>query len=70
MNAIDVIVNDLPDLCTVREVAALLRVGRISVHRWIRAGRLSAVKVGRTVRIPRGAVRSALVEFGPPVIQE
>jgi len=42
-----------------RDVAATLGVSRQAIYKWIREGRLTSVKFGRTVRIPR----SALADF-------
>lgn len=39
------------------EVAEALKVSRQTVHRWIKSGRLEAVKVGDLYRIPVDAVR-------------
>jgi excisionase family DNA binding protein len=41
---------------TVAEVAALLRVSRMTVYRLVHAGTLTAVRVGRSLRVPRNAV--------------
>lgn len=41
---------------TVAEVAARLRVSKMSVYRRIDEGELSVVKVGRSFRIPAGEV--------------
>ena len=48
--------TDTEDLLTVNEVAALLRVHRETVLRHIRKGLIRAVKIGRTLRIPREAL--------------
>ena len=39
-------------LVTVKEVAADLRVARMTVYRLINAGALGAIRVGRAFRIP------------------
>ncbi|HLB62764.1 MAG TPA: helix-turn-helix domain-containing protein [Actinomycetota bacterium] len=43
-------------LATVSEVAALLRVSRMTVYRLIRQGDLPAVRIGRGYRIPEDDV--------------
>lgn len=48
------------DMLTVNEVAALLRVHRETVLRHIRKGLISAVKIGRTLRVPREALNDTL----------
>ncbi len=55
--------------CNIGQAAALLGVSRITVWRWIRAGRLPAVRVGhRTVRIRHDDLARLLTETGtgPP----
>ncbi len=44
----------------VTEVAALLRVSRMSVYRLIHAGELEAVRFGRNFRVPEHAVNAYL----------
>ncbi len=44
------------DLLTVRETADLLRVSQLTVRRYIAAGRLPAVRVGRNIRIDRAEI--------------
>ena len=44
------------ELLTVDEVAKLLRISSISVRRYVAAGSLPAVRVGRSVRIDKAAV--------------
>jgi excisionase family DNA binding protein len=44
---------------TVQQVADHFRVSRVTVWRWIRAGRLAGIRVGRVRRI----ARSSLEEF-------
>lgn len=41
---------------TVAEVAALMRVSKMSVYRLIHAGDLEAVRFGRSFRVPEKAV--------------
>lgn len=43
-------------MATVSEVAALLRVSRMTVYRLIRQGDLPAVRIGRGYRIPEDDV--------------
>ena len=53
---------------TVAEVAALMRVSKMTVYRLVHSGELTAVRVGRSFRVPEKAVhdylRDAWVEAG------
>lgn len=45
---------------TVAEVATLMRVSKMTVYRLVHAGELSAVRVGRSFRVPEQAVHQYL----------
>jgi excisionase family DNA binding protein len=45
---------------TVAEVAALMRVSKMTVYRLVHAGTLPAVRVGRSFRVPEKAVHDYL----------
>ena len=47
---------------TVAEVADLMRVSKMTVYRLVHAGELSAVRVGRSFRVPEHAVHAYLRE--------
>lgn len=47
-------------LLTVAEVADALRVSRMTVYRLVHSGELPAVRVGRSYRVPEGAVAAFL----------
>jgi excisionase family DNA binding protein len=53
---------------TVAEVAAVMRVSKMTVYRMVHSGDLPAVRVGRSFRVPEKAVhdylRSAFIEAG------
>jgi excisionase family DNA binding protein len=53
---------------TVAEVAALMRVSKMTVYRMVHAGEMPAVRVGRSFRVPEKAVhdylRAAFIEAG------
>lgn len=38
-------IEDLPDLLTVKEVAELLRVSPLTIKRWGKRGKLSAIRI-------------------------
>jgi excisionase family DNA binding protein len=65
--------SDLPVLgevrfLTVAEVAAMMRVSKMTVYRMLHAGELPAARVGRSFRVPQSAVddylRRAFIEAG------
>ena len=45
---------------TVAEVAAIMRVSKMTVYRLVHAGELPAVRVGRSFRVPEDAVHHYL----------
>ncbi len=53
-------INQNKGFLSVSEVAKLLRVSRIAVHKQIKSGRLRAEKVGRNYIVARADVETAL----------
>jgi excisionase family DNA binding protein len=47
---------------TVAEVAAIMRVSKMTVYRLVHGGEMAAVRVGRSFRVPEGAVRTYLAD--------
>jgi excisionase family DNA binding protein len=47
---------------TVAEVASLMRVSKMTVYRLVHSGEMSAVRVGRSFRVPETAVHEYLRE--------
>ncbi len=47
---------------TVAEVAAVMRVSKMTVYRLVHSGHLPAVRVGRSFRVPEQAVHDYLRE--------
>ena len=45
---------------TVQEVAAVMRVSKMTVYRLVHSGDLPAVRFGRSYRVPESAVTEAL----------
>ncbi|MBS2965054.1 helix-turn-helix domain-containing protein [Actinocrinis puniceicyclus] len=45
---------------TVAEVAGVMRVSKMTVYRMVHSGEISAVRVGRSFRVPAKAVREYL----------
>jgi excisionase family DNA binding protein len=56
----------LPDVLTAREAAAILRVGRNQLYQAVANGELRAVRIGRTIRIPKQALLDLLAPSEPP----
>jgi excisionase family DNA binding protein len=52
--------DQLPHVLTVREVAAILRVGRNQLYEAVARGELPAVRIGRTIRISTTALKKLL----------
>ena len=59
--------RELPDprlddlrFLTVAEVAAVMRVSRMTVYRLVHAGELPAIRFGRSFRVPESAVLKAI----------
>ncbi len=52
--------NPDPDLLTIREVAAVLRMKPDTIYRWARRGRLGAVKLGKEWRIPASELEAMI----------
>ena len=49
-----------PSFLTVAEVAAMLRVSKMTVYRMVHSGDLPAMQVGRSFRVPERAVHEYL----------
>jgi excisionase family DNA binding protein len=56
---------NLPEVLTVREAAAILRVGRNQLYQAIARGELGAVRIGRSIRIPKHALLDLLAAASP-----
>jgi excisionase family DNA binding protein len=56
----------LPEVLTVREVAAILRVGRNQLYQAVARGELGAVRIGRSIRIPKHTLLDLLASAIPP----
>jgi excisionase family DNA binding protein len=50
----------LPEMLTVKEVATILRVGRNQLYQAVARGEVRAVRIGRTIRIPKTALLDLL----------
>ena len=48
--------DDLPEMVTVEEAAAFLRIGRNAAYESVKTGALRSVRLGRTIRIPKQAL--------------
>jgi len=50
-------ITDPPMLLTVRDVEAELQLGRTRTYELIRSGQIPVIRLGRSVRVPREALR-------------
>jgi excisionase family DNA binding protein len=55
----------LPEVLTAPEAAAILRVGRNQLYQAVARGELGAVRIGRSIRIPKHAMVALLASTGP-----
>jgi excisionase family DNA binding protein len=55
-----VVPTGLAEVLTVREAAAILRVGRNQLYQAVERGQLRAVRIGRSIRIPKQALLDLL----------
>ncbi len=58
---------DLDNFLNVRQVAFILKVHPLTVRRYIKEGKLKAVKIGGNVRIKESALQNSSKEFAPPI---
>ena len=56
----------LPEVLTAREAAAILRIGRNQLYQAIARGELAAVRIGRSIRIPKQALLDLLAAASAP----
>ena len=55
----------VPEVLTAREAAAILRVGRNQLYQAVARGQLGAIRIGRSIRIPRQALLALLASTSP-----
>lgn len=55
-----------PSLLYLKEIADELRVCVVTARRWVRSGRLPAVRVGRSYRVSREALEQLTARGLPP----
>jgi excisionase family DNA binding protein len=55
----------LPEVLKVREAAAVLRVGRNQLYEAVARGELRALRIGRSIRIPKQALLDLLATGSP-----
>lgn len=52
--------NDLPPVITVPEYAKFVRIGRNQAYEAIRRGDIYAIRIGRSLRVPRAELERVL----------
>jgi excisionase family DNA binding protein len=60
--------DQLPEVLKVREAAAILRVGRNQLYEAVARRELRAIRIGRTIRIPKQALLDLLATGSPPTV--
>jgi excisionase family DNA binding protein len=55
----------LPEVLTAHEAAAILRVGRNQLYQAVARGQLGAIRIGRSIRIPKHALLALLATASP-----
>jgi excisionase family DNA binding protein len=63
-----VTLTSLPEVLTVREAAKVLRVGRNQLYQAVQRGQLRAVRIGRSIRIPKQTLLDLLAHDSPPEV--
>lgn len=59
---IDELLEGFPDLATPQEVGDLLRVGIVTINKWMRSGHIPSIRAGlRVNRIPKKELREFLL---------
>jgi len=59
----------LPEVLTAREAAAILRIGRNQLYQAVARGQLDAVRIGRSIRIPKQGLAGSPGLCQPPARQ-
>lgn len=62
--------TDAPDVLTVPEFCRLARIGRNAGYQLVKSGRIRAVRIGASIRIPKSAVAAFLGGEEPAVVPE
>lgn len=55
----------LPEVLTAREAAAILRIGRNQLYQAVARGELDAIRIGRSIRIPKQTLLDLLAAGSP-----
>lgn len=58
----DAPLDSLPAVLTVEETGRYLRIGRAAAYAAVRAGDIPAIRLGRSIRVPRAALLALLCE--------
>jgi excisionase family DNA binding protein len=53
------------DLLTVAEIAASMRVSKMTVYRLMQSGAMESIRFGRSYRVPKSAVQRYLDSVSP-----
>lgn len=59
-DSMDSIIDELPVVLSVEDVAKLLAIGRNSAYALVHSGALKYVRIGRQIRVPKSALMDYL----------
>lgn len=52
--------KEIEKLYTVKEVASILNMAEITIRQWLGNGKIKAIRIGRTVRIPESEIKKLI----------
>ena len=52
--------SELPAMLTVAEFASFARIGRRQAYEAVKRGDVPSLRIGKTIRVPRGALESLM----------
>ena len=57
-------IDDLPEFVRVEDVATLLGISRASAYAAVKRGEIPSITIGRTIRVPREALKAMAQQKG------
>ena len=59
--------ENVPDVLTVSELQKVLRIGRSTAYRLIKANEIQSIRIGRSIRVPKSSVIDYVSPAGGPI---